>query len=274
MGALLEQADPADMTPCTVLSPVRPARSARRCARGCPNSAGRCAASTGADGDGIVARRHVGRRSGRGRGRRGRDRAPGRAADRGAVAGDPRRESRRHVPGVRGGPPPRRAARRLRLVQPRRRVHAGRRRELPADAPPRPDTLYGVSKVFGEALGRYYVDRYGLQVACLRIGTFADRPARPARAVDLAVAGRLRAAGRRLPARGRPRLLDRVGHLGEHPPQLVAGRRARARVLPGRRRRGVRRRAARSPQPYPSDAFVGGGFTSAGFGIDEVAGRW
>jgi uronate dehydrogenase len=48
--------------------------------------------------------------------------------------------------------------------------------ELAADTPPRPDTLYGVSKVFGEALGRYYVDRYAMQVACLRIGTFAQTP--------------------------------------------------------------------------------------------------
>ncbi len=48
--------------------------------------------------------------------------------------------------------------------------------QLPADTPPRPDTLYGVSKAFGEALGRYYVDRYAMQVACLRIGTFADLP--------------------------------------------------------------------------------------------------
>ncbi len=48
--------------------------------------------------------------------------------------------------------------------------------DLPADSPPRPDTLYGVSKVFGEGLARYYVDRYGLQVACLRIGTCADTP--------------------------------------------------------------------------------------------------
>jgi uronate dehydrogenase len=44
---------------------------------------------------------------------------------------------------------------------------------------PRPDTRYGVSKVFGEALGRLYADKYGLSVACLRIGTFRvpDRPA-------------------------------------------------------------------------------------------------
>ncbi len=48
-----------------------------------------------------------------------------------------------------------------------------------AEVPPRPDTNYGLSKVFGEALGRLYTDRYGLEVACLRIGTFAERPARP-----------------------------------------------------------------------------------------------
>jgi len=44
------------------------------------------------------------------------------------------------------------------------------------DVPPRPDTYYGLSKVFGEALGRLYADRYGLEVACLRIGSFAERP--------------------------------------------------------------------------------------------------
>jgi len=38
------------------------------------------------------------------------------------------------------------------------------------DAPVRPDSLYGVSKVFGEALGRYYSDMFGLSVICLRIG--------------------------------------------------------------------------------------------------------
>ncbi len=44
---------------------------------------------------------------------------------------------------------------------------------------PRPDTRYGVSKVFGEAVGRLYADKHGLSVACLRIGTFRnpDRPA-------------------------------------------------------------------------------------------------
>lgn len=45
----------------------------------------------------------------------------------------------------------------------------------------RPDTLYGVSKVFGEALGRLAADKYGMSVACLRIGSFRpdDKPSEP-----------------------------------------------------------------------------------------------
>ena len=42
--------------------------------------------------------------------------------------------------------------------------------------PPRPDGLYGASKVWGEALGRLYVDKFGLEVVCLRIGSFQPRP--------------------------------------------------------------------------------------------------
>src|SRR5580692_1889913 len=49
---------------------------------------------------------------------------------------------------------------------------------------PRPDSRYGVSKVFGEALGRLYADKHGLSVACLRIGTFRN-PDRPADARQL-----------------------------------------------------------------------------------------
>jgi NAD+ dependent glucose-6-phosphate dehydrogenase len=35
---------------------------------------------------------------------------------------------------------------------------------------PRPDSLYGVSKVFGETIGRFYYDEYGLEFIALRIG--------------------------------------------------------------------------------------------------------
>ncbi len=44
------------------------------------------------------------------------------------------------------------------------------------DAELRPDGRYGVSKVFGEALGRLYADKHGMSVACLRIGSFRPRP--------------------------------------------------------------------------------------------------
>lgn len=50
---------------------------------------------------------------------------------------------------------------------------------LPATALPRPDTFYGVSKVTMEALGALYVERHGMDVAALRIGSFADRPTAP-----------------------------------------------------------------------------------------------
>lgn len=35
----------------------------------------------------------------------------------------------------------------------------------------RPDSPYGASKVFGEALGRYYADTHAMSVICLRIGS-------------------------------------------------------------------------------------------------------
>jgi uronate dehydrogenase len=42
--------------------------------------------------------------------------------------------------------------------------------------PPRPDTLYGVTKAYGEALGHLYADKFGLDVVCIRIGGFLERP--------------------------------------------------------------------------------------------------
>lgn len=50
------------------------------------------------------------------------------------------------------------------------------RERIGMDAPVRPDTFYGVSKVFGEALGRMYVDRYGLEFVVVRICSFLERP--------------------------------------------------------------------------------------------------
>jgi len=42
--------------------------------------------------------------------------------------------------------------------------------------PYRPSSMYGVTKCFAEATGRLYADKAGLQVICLRIGFFRDRP--------------------------------------------------------------------------------------------------
>jgi uronate dehydrogenase len=47
---------------------------------------------------------------------------------------------------------------------------------LTEDSTPRPDGLYGASKVWGEALGRMFVDRFGLEFVGLRIGTFDAKP--------------------------------------------------------------------------------------------------
>nr|WP_315237567.1 NAD(P)-dependent oxidoreductase [uncultured Albidiferax sp.] len=47
---------------------------------------------------------------------------------------------------------------------------------ITADAPARPDGNYGLSKAFGEDLARYYFDRYGIETACVRIGSSFPEP--------------------------------------------------------------------------------------------------
>lgn len=144
--------------------------------------------------------------------------------------------------------------------------------EQPADLPPRPDTLYGVSKVFGEALGRYYADRYGMQVACLRIGTFGPQPTH------------LRSLSTWLSPDDCARLVDvalRAPDLDYAIVWGVSDNTRRTWSLEAGRRLGyvpsddAERYAAEVDMgEHPSDAFLGGGFTSGGFGIDEVAARW
>jgi uronate dehydrogenase len=146
--------------------------------------------------------------------------------------------------------------------------------DLPATTPARPDTLYGVSKVFGEALGSYYVSRYGMQVACLRIGTFAPIPPPDRRSLSTWLSpddcARLVDACLRAPGltysivwgvsanRRRSWSLDEGRELGYAPQDDAEA--WIDEVRPG--------------EAHPSDVLVGGGFTSPGFGIDEVAARW
>jgi uronate dehydrogenase len=51
-----------------------------------------------------------------------------------------------------------------------------RHHRIGTDVTPRPDSRYGVSKVFGEAVGALYADKHGLKVTCIRIGNFGEKP--------------------------------------------------------------------------------------------------
>ncbi len=70
------------------------------------------------------------------------------------------------------------------LDEPYKSIAAGQYDGIPEDFPRithtmvRPEGIYGAAKVFGEALGRFYSDAYGLSVLCVRIGrvTRNNRP--------------------------------------------------------------------------------------------------
>ncbi len=47
---------------------------------------------------------------------------------------------------------------------------------LPIGTRQRPDSFYGLGKVAGEGLCSLYHDRHGIAAACLRIGSFRERP--------------------------------------------------------------------------------------------------
>lgn len=51
-----------------------------------------------------------------------------------------------------------------------------RRRKIGTGQPVRPDSRYGVSKAFGEALGAFYAYKHGIGVTALRIGNVDDAP--------------------------------------------------------------------------------------------------
>ena len=69
-------------------------------------------------------------------------------------------------------------------IEPYNSITSGRYEEAPENWPMithemiRPDGTYGASKVWGETLGRYFSDRYGISILCVRIGTVyaEDRP--------------------------------------------------------------------------------------------------
>jgi uronate dehydrogenase len=138
---------------------------------------------------------------------------------------------------------------------------------------PRPDTLYGVSKAVGEALGSLYADRYGIRVACLRIGSFSARPenlralstwlspADCARLVDACLRSEalryqvlwgVSANTRRVWS---DEGWDTVGYVPEDDAEAFAADLAGA-------------------EPQPGDDRTGGDYTTPAFGIDQIAARY
>src|SRR4029079_9562282 len=51
-----------------------------------------------------------------------------------------------------------------------------RAKKIGVDVTVKPDSLYSVSKPFGEALGSFYAEKHGMSVTCLRIGNVNDKP--------------------------------------------------------------------------------------------------
>ncbi|MEU1215789.1 NAD-dependent epimerase/dehydratase family protein [Streptomyces sp. NPDC005791] len=47
---------------------------------------------------------------------------------------------------------------------------------IPVDTPRRPDTLYGLSKAFGEDLAQFYWDKHGMETVSVRIGSCFMEP--------------------------------------------------------------------------------------------------
>jgi uronate dehydrogenase len=50
---------------------------------------------------------------------------------------------------------------------------------IDAVVPPKPDSLYGVSKVFGEAVASMYFSKFGQETLSVRIGSCFEKPANP-----------------------------------------------------------------------------------------------
>ena len=107
---------------------------------------------------------------------------------------------------------------------------------------PRPDSRYGVSKAFSEALASLYADKHGIGFLCTRIGNFGTEADRQPAARDLDQPARLHPArAHRARAPGHP-LRDRLRRLGQ--PALVVRQRERlsARLQAGGRFRTLCRR--------------------------------
>ena len=133
----------------------------------------------------------------------------------------------------------------------------------------KPDGRYGVSKVFGEALGSLYADKYGMEVFLHAHRQRQPEAARQAAPVDLDLAARPRAARVDRHRPPRRQLRDRLRRFRQQA-QLVRQLQCRAAGLPaaGRRRDATRRRSwrRRSPAIPSAETYQGGVFVA----VEEV----
>jgi uronate dehydrogenase len=138
---------------------------------------------------------------------------------------------------------------------------------LDADCLKRPDSYYGLSKSYGEDLSRFYFDRYGIESACLRIGSSFPEPKDRRMLVtwlsyrDLTELVRCCLFAPRLGhtivygmSANRDKWWDnsKAAHIGFHPQDSSEPFRAKVEALP-------------APDPSdPATQYQGGGFVKAG----------
>ena len=120
-----------------------------------------------------------------------------------------------------------------------------------AESLPRPDGVYGAAKVWGEALGRYFSDRHGMEVIVLRIGSYEYRLKPP----DFSMGPRILSTWlsdrdllnlvERSIVAPRHQVRDLLRHIRQRPRLLGHHqRRERAGLSAGGQRRNLRRRGA------------------------------
>lgn len=66
-------------------------------------------------------------------------------------------------------------------------LHYGPGNWVTPEMPPRPWTIYACTKIFGEALARYYVDHFGMAVICIRLAWFQNYDSELLRSPDALV---------------------------------------------------------------------------------------
>ena len=115
--------------------------------------------------------------------------------------------------------------------------------KLRLDAPFRPDGLYGLSKVWGEAMARMYWDKHGIEGISLRIGSALEKPTAVPPSQHLARSRRPRAADHVLHRGAADRLHGGVGRVRQHaqllgpdglPSGSVTARSRMPRIMPPR----------------------------------------